>query len=94
MTVTDSETATNQKKNNVTIRFMIMIKEGGLFGTVTLHFYIKGHTKNDRERAFNRLTVMYRKQNVFNFEKCCKFLNTINSIDFIQIFYENFFDLE
>ena len=30
-----------QKKNNSMIHFMNMINEGGLFGTYTLHFYIK-----------------------------------------------------
>ena len=33
-----------QNKNNVTIRFLNMIKKGGLFGIATLHFYINGYT--------------------------------------------------
>ena len=43
-------------------RFMNMIKEEGFFGKVTFYLYIKGHTKNDRDIALNRLLVMYRKQ--------------------------------
>ena len=53
------------------IRFMNMIKEGGLFGTDTLYFYIKGHTKNDYDHVFNSLKVLYQKQNVLNVDKCC-----------------------
>ena len=47
-----------QKKNNLMIHFLNMINEGGLFGTYTLHLYIKGHTKNDCDRAFNILKVL------------------------------------
>ena len=36
-----------QNKNNVMIRFLNMIKDGGFFGTDTFYFYIRGHTKND-----------------------------------------------
>ena len=50
-----------KSKNNAMIRFLNMIKEGRLFGTATLHFYIKGHIKNDFDRAFNILKLLYRK---------------------------------
>ena len=62
-----------QNKNNLMTRFLNMIKEGGLFGTDTLYSYIKGHTNNYCNRAFNSLKVLYWKQNVFTFEKCCTF---------------------
>ena len=75
-------------KNNVIIRFLNMITEGGLFGTATFHLYIKVHTKNDCDRAFNSLKVMYRKQNISTFEKCCEIFNTINNVEVIQIFHE------
>ena len=39
------DNCSGQNKNNVTIRFMNMIKEGGLFGIATFNFYIKGHIK-------------------------------------------------
>ena len=48
--------------NNVMIRFLNIIKEGGLFGVDTLYFYIKEHTNNDRERTFNSLKGLYRKK--------------------------------
>ena len=66
------ETCGGQNKNNSMIRFLNIIKEVGLFGTATLHLYIKGHTKNDCERAFNRLKAIYQKQNVSTLNKCCK----------------------
>ena len=50
-----------KNKNNVMFRFLNMIKEGGFFGTYTLHFYIKGHTKNDCDRSFNSLKVLESK---------------------------------
>ena len=50
-----------KNKNNVMVRFLNMIKEGGLFGTYTLHFYIKGHTKNDCDRSFKSLKVLELK---------------------------------
>ena len=71
-----------------------MIKEGGFFGVDTLHFYMKGHTKNYFGRAFNRLNVLYRKQHVSTFEKSCEILNTRNTVEVTQMFHENFFDLE
>ena len=71
-----------------------MTKEGGLFETATLHLYIKGHTNNYCGCAFNSLKVMYRKQNVFTFEKCYEIFNTRNNVEVIQMFHENFFDLE
>ena len=71
-----------------------MIKEGGLFGTDTLHLYIKDHTNNDCDHAFNILKLMYRKQNVCTFEKCCEILNTINNFEIIQMYHENFFEME
>ena len=62
--------------------------------TYTLHLYIKGHTSNDCDHVFNSLKMLYWKQHFFNFEKCCKILNTNNNVEVIQIFHENFFDLE
>ena len=88
------ETCGGQNKNNLMIRSLNMIEEGGFFGTATLHFYIKIHTKNDGDRAFNSLKVLYRKQNIFTFEKCCENLNTSNNVEFIQMPHENFSDLE
>ena len=83
-----------QNKNNVTIRFLNMIKKGGLFGTATFHFYIKGHTKNGYDCAFKSLKVLYRNQNVFTFEKWCENFNTSTNVEVIQMFHETFFDLE
>ena len=76
-----------QNMNNLMIRFLKIIKERGLFGTATLHFYIKGHTKNDCDCAFNSPNMLYRRQNVFNFEKCCDILNTSNNVEVIQMFH-------
>ena len=56
-----------QNKNNVMIRFLNMAKEGGFFGTAILHFYIKRHTNNYRDPAFNIIKLLYRKQNFFTF---------------------------
>ena len=56
-----------QNKNNVMIYFINMINEGGLYVTANLYFYIKGNTKNGRDHAFDRLKVLYRKQNLFPF---------------------------
>ena len=72
---------------------MNMIKEGGLFGTDTLYFYIKGHINNYCDCKFNSLKVLYRKKNFFTFEKCCEILNTRNNVEVIQMFRENFHDL-
>ena len=83
----------DQNKNNVMIRFLIMIKEGGLFGKNTLHFYINGRTNNDCDRAFNSLKFLYQKKYFFTFEKCCEILNTSKNNEVIQMFHENFFDL-
>ena len=88
------ESCSTQKENNVMIRFIKMTKEGWFFGTDHLHFYIKGHTKNDCDHAFNSLKVLYRKQNVFTFENCCEILNTSNNFEVIKMFYQNFFDLK
>ena len=73
---------------------MNMIKKGVLFGTSPLYFYIKGHTNNERDCAFNSLKVLYRKKNFFTFEKCFEILNTSNNVEVTQMFHENFFDLE
>ena len=83
-----------QNKNNVMIRFLNMINELGLFGGYTFYFCIKGHKNNDCDRAVNILKVLYRKKNIFTFEKCCEILNNINNVEVIQMFHENFFDLE
>ena len=48
-----------QNKNNVIIRFMNIIKEGGFFWTDTLYLYIKDHTNNYCGCTFNILKVMY-----------------------------------
>ena len=84
------DNCSGQNDNNEMIHFLNMIKEGGFFGAYTLHFYIKGHTKNDSDRAFKSLKVLYWKQNVFTFEKCCEILNTRNNVEVIQMFHENF----
>ena len=70
-----------------------MIKEGRFFGTATLNLFIKVQTKNDCDHEFNSLKGLYRKENVFNFEKCCGILNTSSNVEFIQMFPETFFDL-
>ena len=75
------------------ILFLKTIKEGGLFGT-DLHFYIKVYKNNDCDRAFNSLKVLYQKQNVLTVEKWCENFNTSNNAEVIQLFHENFFDLE
>ena len=54
--------------NNLIIRFLNMIKEGGFLGTDTLHFYIKNHTNNYRDRAFNIIKLLYQKQNISTFD--------------------------
>ena len=71
-----------------------MIKEGGLFGIDAFHFFIKFHTKNYCDRAFNSIAVLYWKKNVFTFEKYCEIFNTKNNVEVIQMFQENFFELE
>ena len=83
----------SQNKNNVTIRFLNMIKGGGFFGTVTLYFCIKGHTKNYCGRTYKRLKLLYQNQNIFTFQKGCGTLNSTKNVEVIQIFHENFFDL-
>ena len=82
-----------KNKKNAIISFLNMIREGGLSGTATLYFYIKGHTKNDCDRAFNSLKVLYQKQNVFTFEKYCGILNNKKNVEVIQTFNEKLFDL-
>ena len=84
----------DQNKNNVMIRFLNMIKDGGFSRTATLNLYLKGNTKNACNRAFNNLKVLYWKQNVFASEKCCEILHTSKNIEVIQMFHEKFFDLE
>ena len=37
--------------------------------------------------------MLYRKQNVFTFEKWCEILNSSNNVELIQMFHEMFFDL-
>ena len=71
-----------------------MIKEGGFFGVDTLYFYIKGHTKNDCDSAFNSLKVLYRKKVFLTFEDWCEVLNSSNNVEVIQMYHEKFFDLE
>ena len=88
------DNCSGQNKNNLLIRFLNMIKEGGFFGTATLNFYIKGHTNHYCGRAFKRIQVLHQKQNLFTFEKCCEILNVINNVEVIQMFHQNFFDLE
>ena len=83
-----------QKKKKVIIRFLNMIKEGGLLWDNFFCLYINVHTKNDFGRTFNSLKVLYWKENVFTFEKCCEILNTRDIIENLQMFHENFFDLE
>ena len=83
----------DQNKNNVMILFLKMIKGGGFFGIANFHLYIMGHTNNDGDRTFNILKLIYRKQNVCTFEKCCEILNTINNVEVIQMFHEKQFDL-
>ena len=82
-----------QNKNNLLIRFFNIIKNGGLFGADTLNFYIKGHTNNYYDRAFNGLKVLYQKKNVFTLEKFCEIFNINNNVEVIQVFHEKSFDL-
>ena len=56
-----------QNKNNAMIYFINMLKQGGLYWTANLHFYIRSHMKNGRDRAFDRLKALYWKQSMFHF---------------------------
>ena len=87
------ENCGGQNSNNVMIWFLNIIKEGGFFGASTLHFYIKGHTKNSFERTFISLRALYQKKKFFTLERCCEILNTRNNVEVIQMFHEHFFDL-
>ena len=84
------DNCSGQNKNNVMIHFLKIIKQVGLFGTATLHFYIKGHTKNECDREFNILKVLYWKKNVFTFEKCCEILNTKKNVEVIIMLHDFF----
>ena len=84
----------DHNNNNIMILLLNRIKGGGFFGTYILHLYIKDNKKNDRDRAFNSLNVLYRKQNIFTFEKLCEKINTSNNIEVVQMFHQNLFDLE
>ena len=57
-------------------------------------FYIKFQNNNDRDHVFNILRMLNRKQNLFTLEKYCEILNASNNVEVIQMFHENFFDLE
>ena len=84
----------SQNKNNIMIHFMNMIKERRFFGIPDLHFYTKVRINNYRYHVFNSLNLLYQKQNVFSFEKWCETFNTRNNVEVIQMFHENFFNLE
>ena len=47
------------------------------------YFAFLGPHKNDCDSEFNSLKVLYRKQNVFTFEKCCEILNTSKNVEVI-----------
>ena len=55
------ENCGGQKNHNVMICFLNMIREGVFFGMATLNLYIKVHTQNYCDRAFNSPKVLYRK---------------------------------
>jgi hypothetical protein len=48
-----------QNKNNIVLRLAPYLVEMGYFKTVVFAFYVRGHTKNARDRTFNQMKLKY-----------------------------------
>ena len=57
-----------QNKNGTVLKMAAYFVERGCFNRVNLIFLVKGHTKNDCDRMFNRLKIRWLKSNVYTFK--------------------------
>jgi hypothetical protein len=65
-----------QNKNNTVLRMAPYLVEKGYFQKVKIIFYVRGHTKNACDRAFNQLKLRYHNQNIYTVPQAIKVLDT------------------
>ena len=54
-----------QNKNNMVLRMLLLLVYKKICVRARAIFLVRGHTKNDADRAYNLLKLLYRKQNVY-----------------------------
>jgi hypothetical protein len=74
-----------QNKNRVMIRFITWLAEIRVFPKITLHFLVKGHTKNSADRCFNLLKHTYRNSNIYTYDELYDVLNRNQYVNVIKM---------
>ena len=70
-----ADNCAGQNKNKVMIRFITWLAEIGIFHKITLHFLVKGHTKNSADRCFNMLKKDYQSRDIYTYSELHESVN-------------------
>jgi hypothetical protein len=81
-----------QNKNNMVLRMLILLVKKKICFRATAIFLVRGHTKNDADRAYNLLKLLYRKQNVFTPEDLWGALNDQEKCNCVMVSSDIFKD--
>jgi hypothetical protein len=81
-----------QNKNNMVLRMLILLVKKKICLKATAIFLVRGHTKNDADRAYNLLKLLYRKQNIYTPEDLWGALNDQEKCNCVMVSSDIFKD--
>lgn len=58
-----------QNKNNAVLKYLLFLAQSKCLASVSIHFLVKGHTKNHCDRGFGNLKRRYAKENIWTMEQ-------------------------
>ena len=89
-----ADNCAGQNKNEIVLKYLTWLVESKFFKKVQLSFLIKGHTKNNCDRMFNLLKLIYRNKNIYSFRHLTEILNTNEFINVIPLVSTDMFDFK
>lgn len=58
-----------QNKNNAVLKYLLFLAQSKCLESVSIHFLVKGHTKNHCDRGFGNLKRRYAREDVWTLEQ-------------------------
>lgn len=79
------DNCSGQNKNRMVIRLLTISVALGYAKKVVAIFLIRGHTKNDCDRTFNLMKILYRKSNVYTPQQLLQHIETNDKVTCVPV---------
>ena len=86
------DNCSGQNKNRMVLRMLFFLVKLKICTTARAIFLIKGHTKNDCDRMFNLLKMIYRKVNCYTPDELIVIMNKLPQVTAIPMEASDFKD--